>query len=145
MDLGLRQPGVLTLTFLAGIKMFVTAPQPPPLGMSLSFAGLRAFACLAYIGWFTTLTQSRLPKATPAHLSLYPASYDIFLIHLPIVVLLQWGALLLPLPAGARFVVISLAACLISWLLSRFLIQPRPRLAVVLLLAGFLFFGIVLP
>jgi hypothetical protein len=136
---------VLTLTLLAGIKIYVTEPQPPPLGMSLAFACLRVFACLAYIGWFITLTQSRLHKATPAYRLLYPASYDIYLIHLPIVVLLQWGAVRLPLPAGARFALIALAGCLVSWLLSRHLIQPKPWLAVVLLLAGFLFCGIVLP
>lgn len=136
---------VLTLILLAGAKAFMTAPHTPPLGMSLSFAGLRAFACLAYIGWFTTLAQRRLDKATPAYLTLYPSSYDIYLIHLPIVVLLQWGAVRLPLPAGVRFVFISLAACLVSWWLSRHVIQLRPRLAVVLLLAGFLICGIVLP
>ena len=134
----------LSLLLIAGLKNFVTAPQPPPVGPSLYFAGLRTFACLAFIGWFTTLAQRRLDKSTPIHRSLFPASYDIYLIHLPIVVLLQWGAFLLPFALGIKFAFILLAACLISWLLSRYVIQPRPHLAVALLLAAFLLAGAVM-
>lgn len=134
----------LILALLVGLKHFMTQPQPPPFAMSFYFAGMRTFSCLALIGLFTTLTQRHLYKATPSYRTLYPASYDIYLIHLPIVVLLQRAALSLDLPIGVKFVVISLAASLISWALSRYVIQSRPRLAVVLLLAVFLGFGAVL-
>ncbi len=129
--------GVLSLALLVVAKAMLTIPAPIPWSRALSQGLLRALLCLAYIGLLTTLGWrfSRRPNAFWRNL--YPVSYDIYLIHLPIVVGLQWMVAALPVSIYLKFTLVAAAGVALSWGLGRALMTPRPKTALGVLVTIF--------
>lgn len=113
-------------------------PAPIPWPQAILLGGLRTLTCLAFLCLFLAIGKRWGQQPSSLWRFTNPVSYDIYLVHLPFVVLLQLGALQLPIPTGLKFVLISLAALLACGLFSRWVIKPHPRLAVLLL---FVLFG----
>jgi peptidoglycan/LPS O-acetylase OafA/YrhL len=142
--MGVPMPGRwwLWLTVVLGVLIFFVigsvtyAKTSSPL---LSFAnGLcRALICLCCVGLFTTLGYRHWNRPTRVNRSLAASSYDIYLIHLPVVIVLQLLFLSLGVPIFIKFTLVALSATVLSWGASSFLVLPYPKASVMALLAVF--------
>lgn len=128
---------LLLLFFTAASRTFYSETGTIPPAIALLHGMLRTFFCLALIGYLSTSAYSCWNRPTGINRSLAASSYDIYLIHLPIVVLFQLGVSLLAVPVAVKFGLACAGPVLLSWGLSSRLIRPYPRLAVVVLLAAF--------
>jgi len=128
---------VLLLAFLTASGAFYDQTATTTLYLALSHGLLRTFLCLSLIGFFTSLAYSRWNSPTRINRSLAASSYDIYLIHLPIVVLIQLAMFFLNISPLIKFGVVCMMSLMISWGLSSLMIRPYPRVAVTALLAVF--------
>lgn len=111
------------------------------LGLRLSLEPLED---MVYIGLFCGLAYRFLNRATPIQRSLAANSYPMFIIHFPIVALVQYLLLPVGIPTPAKFLVCAVTAVGVSWLISNYLILPAPRRAMVGLVGLFLAMSLVL-
>ncbi len=98
---------------------------------------LRSFTGLAFTGFFITLCHRFLDRPSAVRRSLGDATYDIYLIHLPIVIGLQYLLQSLSISIHLKILVVFVIAFAACWGLSRWLIKPHPRIAVGVLIASF--------
>lgn len=128
---------VSSATLLAALGAMELGPAPTPWLNASVHGALRSVACLAFLGLFITagLRYGNRPSAAWRHL--HPISYDIYLIHLPLVVLLQLALLSVAVSIYLKFIVTGLAAVALCWLLGRHVIEPHPVPAGGLLFTGF--------
>jgi hypothetical protein len=128
---------ILVFLQLGVLRTIDIRPAPIPWDLALMHSGLRVFSALALLCFFLSagLRWGQRPTATWRHL--HPVSYDIYLIHLPIVVIFQMIALYLPMPVGVKFPLIALLGIVVSWSIGRIIIKPYPWFAAGLLIAGF--------
>jgi hypothetical protein len=135
--LWLSAASILVFLLLGVLKTIGDRPAPIPWDLALTHSGLRVFSALALLCFFLSagLRWGQRPTATWRHL--HPASYDIYLIHLPIVVIFQMISLYIPIPAGAKFLLIALFGIVVSWSIGHIIIKSYPWLAAGLLIAGF--------
>lgn len=127
----------LLLAFLTASGAFYDQTAPNTLYLALSHGLLRTFLCLSLIGFFTSLAYSCCNSPTRINRSLAASSYDIYLVHLPIVVLIQLAMFFLNISPLFKFGVVCLMSLIISWGMSSFMIRQYPRVAVAALLAVF--------
>jgi len=125
---------VSNLGFIAAMK---NHPDLPRWFGAVVNGVLRSFLGLAFTGLFLTLCHRFFNRPSAISRSLGDATYDIYLIHLPIVIGLQYLLQSLSISIYLKpliVFVITFAAC---WGLSRWLIKPHPRIAVGVLIASF--------
>jgi peptidoglycan/LPS O-acetylase OafA/YrhL len=132
----------LTLLFLAMAEQFYTGPVSA--GLSMAHGFLRGFLCLAFLGLFASLGSRHWSRPAPASRVLSESSYDIYLLHLPVVVVLQLGLLSFPVPSPLKWALIAGLSVLLCLGLSRLLIRPHPKAAVVALMGSFMVASLVL-
>ena len=133
---------VMTLFLLALAESFY-AHHPAPFGVALTHGLARTFFCIAIIGLLTSIGSRHWNRTTRLNRSLAASSYDIYLLHLPIVVILQFAFLTATLPMVIKFVIIFVTAVAVSWSLSASLVRPYPKLSSAALLAAFVLTGLV--
>jgi hypothetical protein len=128
---------VLVFLLLATLKSIGLRPAPIPWGQALAHSSLRIFSALALLCFFLSAGQRWGQRPTAIWRHLHPISYDIYLIHLPLVVIFQLTAIYLPIHIGLKFFLIGVLGAAVSWSLGRIFIKPYPLAAVGLLLTGF--------
>ncbi len=105
---------------------------------------LRPLEGVVYIGLLTGLAYRFLNRATPVHRSLAASSYPMFIIHFPIVALVQYLLLPVAVPTPIKFLICLLTATAVSWLISHYLILPYPRGAMIGMVGLFGVMGLAL-
>ena len=128
---------ILVFLLLATLKFIGLRPAPIPWSQALAHSSLRIFSALALLCFFLSAGQRWWHRPTALWRHLHPISYDIYLIHLPLVVIFQLGAIYLPIPIGLKFFLVGVLGVVVSWSLGRIIIKPYPLVATGLLLAGF--------
>ncbi|QGY39890.1 acyltransferase family protein [Pseudodesulfovibrio cashew] len=128
----------LDVAFLAWSRTFIQLTGPAPLSLGLLHATLRAFAAMAWTGVLIKAALRWGNSPGPLKSSLSRSSYDIYLLHLPIVVGLQLLVVTWPVGLFVKFLFVSVAAILVCWQLSRRLVGPHPAIALSALGAYFL-------
>ena len=95
------------------------------LGLKIGFVILYPMWVLSFLGGFISMAMRRWKQPTPVTQELAAHSYDMYLVHyifpmtLPLILSpYQW------MPVPVKFVEVSLATVLLSYLLSRFVIRP---------------------
>jgi glucan biosynthesis protein C len=129
-----------TLLFVANlgfIAAMMNHPEMPRWFGSVMNGILRSFTGLAFTGFFITLCHRFLNRPSAVLGSLGDATYDIYLIHLPIVIGLQYLLQSLSISVYLKTLVVFVIAFTACWGLSRRLIKPHPRIAVGVLIASF--------
>lgn len=128
---------VSSLVFLAFLGAMGQEPVPLPWSHALAHGILRSLTCLAFLGLFVTASQHRGNRPSLLWRHLHPISYDIYLMHLPLVVVLQLVLLALPISIFGKFFIIVTASISLCWILGRYVIESHPVRASGLLLAAF--------
>ena len=100
-------------------------------GLRLAFVVLYPLWTLSFLGLFLSLAASRLNMSTPVSRSLSANSYNMYLVHYPVpmimpLLLAGWtGA-----PAAVKFGIVALTALALSYGFGRYVIMPFPRAVV---------------
>ncbi len=128
---------LLFFALSAALQYVGPHPAPIPWSQAILLGGLRTLACLSFLCLFLSIGQRWGQHPTAVWRFMHPVSYDIYLIHLPLVVIFQLVALHQSIPTGLKFALISVAALITCGLMSRYVIKPYPRLAVTLLFSLF--------
>ncbi|HWR59921.1 MAG TPA: acyltransferase family protein [Thermodesulfovibrionales bacterium] len=126
----------LTLLFLVHAEKIYT--KPVTIVQSLAHGYFRAFLCLAYLGVFVSSGNQQWNRSANTPQSLAVSSYDIYLIHLPIVVIVQLVFLPLPVSIFLKGGFIAAFTVFLCWRLSSKVILPYPKAAAMALLGVFL-------
>lgn len=109
----------------------------PPLASALLMGLMRSTACIAWLVVIIKASQKLLNSRSLLWKALSGSSYDIYLIHLPIMVGLQAVAMYVPVDFFIKVIlesVITIAVCLV---ISRMIIKPYPVASVFLLMVFF--------
>ncbi|MCP4136293.1 MAG: acyltransferase [bacterium] len=118
--------------------------KPVPFGMAVFHGFARSFLCIACIGFSVTLAEKYLNRPSRIVDSLSGVSYEIYLLHLPIVVMMQYLVAGLPVPMGIKFAIVLIASLLLCWSFGKQLFKPRPRWAAAVAIAVFVAAAFVL-
>lgn len=127
----------LDAAFLSMSHRFMEIPGPAPASLAFFHGFLRIFAALAWMGFLIKAATRWLNNPNPILTNLSKSSYDIYLLHLPIIVALQLAAVSLPIGFFPKFILESVLGILICWQLSQRLVLPYPKIAITFLLAVF--------
>ena len=127
---------VMTFLLLALGESFY-AHDPAPFGVAIAHGLVRTFFCLASIGLLTAIGFRYWNRPTKLNRSLAASSYDIYLLHLPLVVVFQFAFLMLSVPIFIKFAVIFMMSFITSWGMSAYLVRPHPKLSIAALLGAF--------
>jgi glucans biosynthesis protein C len=132
---------VACATFSAALIAYLGSLEPltvpTPWHQAIAHAVLRSLSVLSFLGFFITATQHRGNRSSLAWQNLHQCSYDIYIIHLPLVVICQLMLLSLPMASFAKFTISGLGPLVVSWALGRYFIEPYPVPAGGLLLTTF--------
>lgn len=113
----------MTLVFLGSVQK-LTAGAAPSLAVLIVYCLSRAFLCLSFLMVLIAFAYRYWNGDSKVNRSLAANSYGIYILHMPIVlglnlVLLSWaGGVIL------KFVIVTAAAALLSWGISRFALKP---------------------
>ncbi|MCP4131969.1 MAG: acyltransferase family protein [bacterium] len=132
--------GMLTIAYIClyeQLQLYRDTDRAMPIGISL-FA-LTNFITISAIG-FSCSCAAKYNSLININKRLFSVSYELYLVHYPFVILLQLIFFAVPgIPAGIKFLIVSVVSLLCSHAASLYLLKPRPRLAAALafvLLAG---------
>lgn len=128
---------LLVFALSAILQSMGTQAAPVPWPQAILLGVLRMLASLSFLCLFLAVGQRWGQHPTAIWRFMHPVSYDIYLIHLPLVVIFQLVALHLAVPTGLKFAVISLTSLITCGLFSRYIVKPYPRLGIVLLFGIF--------
>ena len=91
---------------------------------------LRFFVLVSVILWLFALFQKRLDSDAIVWKELSSNSYNIYLIHMSVLVVFQMLLIPLSLPPTLKFLISSLLTVLVCWLASRFIVNRSGTAAV---------------
>ncbi|MCP4114018.1 MAG: acyltransferase [Desulfobacteraceae bacterium] len=131
---------VILFTFALLVAMILllmnpTAIQPK---VSIAIGGIRAFLVIFWICVFMNIGITRWNTQGSMGKLLTQCSYDIYLIHMPIVVLLQYAVLSLNASVPVKFGLVATLALGITISLTKLLVTPFPRWSAAGLVTGFM-------
>lgn len=122
---------VITVAYLYTRHLMLSGPEELRELFGIIFFFLLNFLTISTLGLFTSIAIKYWNRPTPVNRSLASVSYDIYLSHYIFVLAFQLLLLTVPvIPGLLKFAVVSVLSILCAYLVSRFLIKPRPRLAV---------------
>ena len=113
----------------------ITAIHP---GLSIATAVVRVFVVLSCICAFMNFGITRWNSRGPISEQLTRCSYEIYLIHMPIVILLQYSIMSINASAIVKFGIVATLSLFITITLARLIVTPFPRWSVAGLVTGFM-------
>jgi peptidoglycan/LPS O-acetylase OafA/YrhL len=127
-------------SFALLVAMILIGADPTTIQPKLSsaIAVIRAFLVLFWICAFMNIGITRWNTQGPMGKLLTRCSYDIYLIHMPIVILLQYAIWSFNAPALVKFGIVATLSLGITIILTKLLVTPFPRWSVAGLFSGFM-------
>jgi hypothetical protein len=133
---------VLSLAFLGAIDAFVKTNPPYNIQMVVTYYMLRSFLCLSFLCLLITFAFRHWNHTSGINQSFSRNSFYIYLIHMPIILILQLFFLNWNISIFVKFTIISALSIILSYAISQYLIKPTPKLSIVLLVSGFILFSV---
>jgi glucan biosynthesis protein C len=85
---------------------------------------------MSILGLSMALALRYWNRPTKINRNLAANSYDIYIAHYPIVIILQFALLFIPgIPGLIKFGIVSALSIIFTYLVSQFLLKPFPRIA----------------
>ncbi len=124
---------LLVAMILIGVDPTTIQPK-----LSIAIAGIRAFIVLFWICAFMNIGITRWNTQGAMGKLLTRCSYDIYLIHMPIVILLQYAVLSVNGSALVKFGMVATLSLGITITLTKLVVTPFPRWSAAGLVTGFM-------
>jgi hypothetical protein len=128
------------MVMLPASNSLMRYPGPAPLPMALLHGLLRALLALSAIGLFLRLGQRILKVPSGWRDSLAASSYDIYILHMPLVVFAQSAMVGLAWPIGLKMILAFLFPTALCWTWSRATARRPLWISLAALAAYFTFF-----
>jgi glucan biosynthesis protein C len=145
---GWKAVGILVVALLvaagAAAAVFFTRGQESPLLMFFGMSAAVLVNLLSVLA-FTSLIFSYMNKPSALNAHFAANSYNVYLVQYPVVLVFRLMSFSWEVSPFIKFFAASIPALLVSYVLSEYLIRPRPRLAVfaaVAMSAGLCLFGL---
>lgn len=135
---------VLSPAFLRILDALAKA-GPPSLVMVVIVSMLRSFLCLAFLVLLIKFAFRHWNSASNFNQMFSRNSLYIYLIHMPLVLTLQFFFLNWDISIFIKFTIILAISISLSYAISQYLIRPAPKLSIALLLSGFILFLVFMP
>jgi len=113
----------ILLGVLAGIFEKIYAANPIPFRLIFMHGFVRTFFVLAFLVFLISFTQRYWNRSSKIHQNLAASSYDIYLLHLPIVVIFQFLFLTVNISIFFKFAIIVLLSISLSYGISHYFIR----------------------
>ncbi len=133
-----------SFALLVCLTLMAAAPSTIQPELSIAIAVIRTFLVLFWICAFMNIGITRWNTQGPMGKQLARCSYDIYLIHMPIVVLVQYAALSINASAFVKFGLVATLSLGITFTLTKLLVTPFPRWSVAGLVTGFMLATIII-
>jgi len=130
------------IAYLAVTQSIGTEKQPP-FSLHLAQAFTVVLAIWIALIWFLALAKKHLSVSNSIRRQLSAQSFNIYLSHYPIAILIHMGLNQMAIPVLLKGIIAFITLFIVSFSISRFLITPHPRLTISLLVGlqiGFIFF-----
>ena len=131
---------VLSIAFLIVGENIFTNPNSPELnpGILITFAFIRSFLCLSIVFLLISITIKFLNKPNPIIKDFSKQSYNIYLIHIFVVVAIQ-GALISwsEGPVLVKILIVVISSLFISFLISKYVGEKFPKPIVIIMFVMF--------
>ena len=105
---------------------------------------LRIIMLITVSLWLFTLFQNRFNRATAVWKELSANSYNIYLIHMVVVVVFQMMVMTLPVPSLLKFGIVSLLTLLVSYLAGRFIVNRSSKAAILVVILIFVSMSLII-
>lgn len=133
---------LMVVNMLVGRSM--TRAVEPSMGLQFSFVVLYPLWTLSFLGMFTAFASRHWTRSTPLGRELAAQSYNMYLVHYVFVMtlplLLNTG---LGSPTLVKFGMVALSTILLSYGISKYVIQHFPRLVVIGLVGLNIFLAVI--
>ena len=116
-----------------------------PVTLIIASRFLRIFFIVTVSLWLLTVFRRRIDKNPPFWRELSANSYNIYLIHMVPLVVIQLLALSWPVISLIKFIIISLLTLLLSYLVSRFLVNRSTNSTILVLILIFVSMCLAFP
>ncbi len=114
---------VLILLFMGTMDPTENFMLPREPAHALMVAALHALASMSFLGLLLSFYIKRRNHANRLDSSLAKSSYDIYILHLPIILPLQYLFMSIPFPPLAKVVLIFCLTTILCWTISRFVLH----------------------
>jgi hypothetical protein len=104
---------------------------------------LRIFLLASVLLWLLTLFHGRVNRATTLWKELSDNSYNIYLIHMVVVVVFQLMVMVLPVPSFLKFGIVSLLTLIVSYLAGRFIVNRSSKAAILVVILIFVSMSLI--
>lgn len=122
---------VLSLAFLGALDTFVKTNPPYNIQIIVTYHMLHSFLCLSFFCLLITFAFRYWNSGSRINQSFARNSFYIYLIHMPIVLILQFFFLNWNISIFVKFAIISALSILLSYTISQYLIKSRPKISIV--------------
>jgi hypothetical protein len=113
--------------------------------MEIASRFLRLMVLASFLLWLLTFFQRNINSSTLIWRELSSNSYNIYLIHMPPLVVIQLLALSWPVSSLFKFFGVALLTLVFSYLVSRFLVRKLPVITIFILFLLFIIMVLVFP
>jgi len=128
---------ILSYAYLGPIRTLLVAHQANDIQVVVTFRILDSFLGLSIFCLLTNFAFRYWNNASRINQNLAKSSFYIYLVHLPIVLVLQLILLKLSINIFLKFIFVSILSIFASYGISHYIIQRSPKLSIVLLLSVF--------
>ncbi len=132
---------LLSIGYLIVVKKALAGPTKE---LAIAFAFSHSFLCLAFVGVLISLALRYWNRPSAIGQRLASNSYNIYLVHLPIVVAFQLLLASWQGPALVKFAIVAICSVLLSYGISRHVIKKSHLLAVIGLVVLFALMSILI-
>ena len=137
---------LLSIAFLIVGENIFTNPDSPNLnpGILITFAFIRSFLCLSVLFLLISITLRFLNKPNPIIKELDEQSYNIYLVHIIVIIAIQealisWSEG----PVLVKILIVVISSLIISFLMSKYIGEKFPKATVIIMILAFFVFMIL--
>jgi peptidoglycan/LPS O-acetylase OafA/YrhL len=109
---------VFLSVLLLGCSKVIWETRDNTFAISLAHGFLRSFAALSWFCFFLNLSKKYMNKTSTFLKFIHKHSYETYLLHLPIVIVLQLVLLKSSLPVGIKFILVSIGSIALTLVFS---------------------------
>lgn len=128
---------LLSYAYLGPIRTLFVTHQADNIQIVVAYHILRSFLGLSIFCLLTNFAFRYWSNASRINQNLAKSSFYIYLVHLPIVLVLQLILLNLSISIFLKFIIVSILSIFVSYGMSHYIIQRSPKLSIALLLSVF--------